>query len=686
MQYQTYDVTPYVRTGENCFAAVLGNLWWSGDVGFRGIPQFSADPLRFIMQLHLQYDDGTSEILKSDERWKAHISPIVENSIYDGETYDARLEVAGWNMPGLSDKEWTAVDEFDEEWGTLVAEQLEPIKITREIKPVSVNEIEPGRFIFDMGQNMAGWVKLLVKGEKGTVVTLRFAEILNDDGSLKTEPLRSAKATDRYILKGEGLEEWEPAFTYHGFQFVEVTGYPGEPAPESIVGKVFHTDAPVLGKIETSNTLINKLAHNIFWGQIGNMHSVVTDCPQRDERMGWTGDAQIFAATAFYNMDMSLMFRKYLRDIRDSQLPNGEVTNFAPDAFSMYGAGPGWADAVVIVPWKTFLFTGDTSIIRENFESMLAWHNSVMEKSENNLFERGGFGDWVSVEKTPPEPIGSAYYYYSTKLLAKMAGVIGKTEEANRLQQLSDDIRLAFNNKHLKENKQYWADTQTAYLLPLSFGIPSSEDQPAIVANLVENIHDRDVHVSTGFLGTQYILPVLSDNKQHELANELVTTRSYPSWGYMIEQGATTIWELWNSDKQGAKMNSRNHYAYGTVGEWLFGYLGGIRIDENYPGFKKFEINPQPAGDLEWVKCSYNSPYGSIISNWKKTHKQFILEIEVPANTSATITIPAIDIKNVKEGNKQLGENPNFDNLVFKHGALQLDVKAGKFEFTSVLE
>ncbi|WP_194774523.1 glycoside hydrolase family 78 protein [Pararhodonellum marinum] len=685
VQYQTYDVTEALKSGTNCFAAQLGNLWWSGDVGYRGLPQFSEGPLRFIMQLHVTYEDGTSEIFKTDETWKAHLSPILANSIYDGETYDARLEVDGWNLPGLNDSDWLQVEELKESKDKLLADQLEPIQITRTIKPVSVKEIEPGKYIFDMGQNMAGWVKLKVNGPEGTEVTLRFAEILKEDGSLNTEPLRTAKATDRYIPKGEGQEEWEPAFTYHGFQFVEVTGFPGTPTRESITGKVFHTNAPVIGQIETSNEMLNQLVQNIYWSQIGNMHSVVTDCPQRDERLGWTGDAQIFAATAFYNMDMSLMFRKYLRDIRDSQMPDGEVTDYAPHAFSTYGAGPGWADAIVIVPWKTFLFHGDTTIISENFDNMLAWHKTLMAKSEKNLLELGGFGDWVAVEQTPSEPIGSAYYFYSTKLLAQMAEVLDKKDEAERLYELSEKIRIAFNEKHLNKDKQYWADTQTAHVLPLSFGIAPLEDTPEIIENLTDNIYARDVQVTTGFLGTQYILPVLSQNNHHELAYQLVDKRSYPSWGYMIAQGATTIWELWNSDKQGAEMNSRNHYAYGTVGEWLYAYLGGIRINENSPGFKKFDIAPLPAGDLEWVKTSYDSPYGKITSNWIKKDSQFIVEVTVPANTTGTVSIPTKNLDELREAGEPVSENPDFSNFVFNDGLAQFEVKSGSYIFTSKL-
>ncbi len=552
IQYQTYDVTSMLTSGTNCFGALLGNLWWSGDLGFRQIPQFSEGPLQFIMQMHVEYSDGTSDVFTTDNSWKTHLSPITVNSIYDGETYDARLETAGWNQPLLDDSQWKPALVIPGEKLLLVAEQFQPIRATREIKPVSVNEIAPGKFIFDLGENMVGWARIKARGNSEDTITLRFAEILNDDGTLNTVPLRTAKATDQYILKGNGLETWEPAFTYHGFQFLEVTGFPGKPTMEDITGIVLHTDAPRVGNLETSNPLLNQIFDNVYRTQTGNMHSVVTDCPQRDERLGWTGDANILTNTMYYNMDMHLFFRKYLRDLRDSQLSTGEMPNFAPDAFSFSPGPPGWGDAVVMIPWRTWLFTADTTILSENYQTMLQWHQTLVDRSENNLLEWGGFGDWVSLENTPSDPIGSLFYYYSTNLLANISRIIGKQDEEIRLKELANQIKKAFNEKYFDpKTNLYWINTQTALTLPLALGLVPEQYRDAVAQNLVENIRNNNNHLNTGFLGTQFLLQTLSDQGFHDVAYTLATNRTYPSWGYMIEKGATTIWENWNADIKG---------------------------------------------------------------------------------------------------------------------------------------
>jgi alpha-L-rhamnosidase len=641
IQYQVYDVTDLLKTGKNAAGAELGNLWWSGDVNHRGMAQYVDGPLRFLLQLHLAYDDGTEEILLTDRTWKVHPSPITFNSIYDGESHDARLETPGWDRADLGDAGWLAAEIIPEKKDILVAEQVEPIRATQEITPVSVKQLRPGTFIFDLGQNIAGWARLKVQGPAGTKITLRFAEILNEDGSLNTAPLRSAKATDEYTLRGGAPETWEPRFTYHGFQFVELTGFPGTPDKNTITGVVLHTDAPETGRFACSNELINRVQRNITWGQRGNMHSVVTDCPQRDERLGWTGDAQIFAMTAYYNRDMTLMFRKYMRDLVDSQVANGNVCNANPNSFEEGSAPAGWADAIVIVPWRVYQFTGDKRILAENYPAMVKWHEQKKRESKNFLHEYWTFGDWVSVENTPEQPISSMYHYYSTKLLGRIAAELGKSDEAQQYAQLAANIARVCNEKYLNRNTlTYESGTQTANLLPLAFGLPAPAEAPRVAQHVVDNVKSRDNHLSTGFLGTQYILPVLSDYGHHELAYQLATQRTYPSWGYMVDKGATTIWELWNSDQQGPDMNSRNHYAYGTVGEWFFGYLAGIRPDEAAPGFKRILIAPRPAGDLAWAEASLQTPYGPVKSRWDRKGSGLTLSVTVPANATAEVRLP----------------------------------------------
>lgn len=684
IQYQTYNVTSMLQRGKNCFGALLGSLWWSGDMGFRQIPQFSEGPLQFIMQMQVDYNDGTTDVFTTNQYWKTQLSPITENSIYDGETWDARLEIAGWNQPGLMDSNWEPALVIPGDKSLLVAEQFQPIRVTREIKPVSVTEIAPGKFIFDMGENIAGWTRIRARGNPGDTIILRFAEVLNDDGTLDTAPLRTAKATDRYIVKGTGWETWEPSFTYHGFQFVEITGFPGKPSAENLTGIVFHTDAPRVGQLETSNPFLNLIYNNVYRTQTGNMHSVVTDCPQRDERLGWAGDANIFTKTMYYNMDMYLYFRKYLRDLRDSQLPNGEMPNFAPDAFSFNPGPPGWGDAVVMMPWRTWLFTGDTAILTENYPAMLQWHQTVVDRSENNLLEWGGFGDWVSLVHTPANPIGSLYYYYSTTLLAHISRIIGKHDEAVRLEELAVKIKSAFNEKYYNpETQQYWANTQTALVMPLAMGLVPEQHRDAVARKLAENIRENDNHLNTGFLGTQFLLQTLSELGYHELAYTLASHRTYPSWGYMIEKGATTVWENWNADTKGPEMNSRNHPPFAVIGEWMYAYLAGIKPDPEYPGFKQFTIEPRPVVDLQWVKAEYHSPYGKIVSNWEWKDSRFVIEITVPANSRARVIIPAKDAGSVSENGKKLTEIKHARILSENDGKVVFLLKAGKYLFVA---
>jgi alpha-L-rhamnosidase len=492
-----------------------------------------------------------------------------------------------------------------------------------------------------MGQNMVGWARLSVRGERGTKVTLRFAELLKEDGTLYTENLRTAKATDTYILKGEGLESWQPMFTYHGFRYVEVSGYPGKPGKDALTGQVLHSAPPVTLEFACSNELINKIQHNIIWGQRGNMESVPTDCPQRDERLGWMGDAQIFAPTACYNMQMSRFFSKWMHDISDCQDDDGAVHDVNPTIVVTGPAKPGWGDAVVIIPWVVYQYYGDTRIIKENYKAMAAWVAYMENHSEDYLYERSGYGDWIAVVESPKEPIGAAYFFYSTKLLAEMAGIIGETADQKKYERLADHIAGAFQKKYYNpDSAQYPGNTQTANLLPLAFGITPKDQIPLVFANIVKDVKARGNHPSTGFLGTAYLLPTLSQYGEHELAYQLASKKDYPSWGYMVEKGATTIWELWNSDTQGPGMNSRNHFALGSVGEWFYAWLAGIRPDRDGAGFKKIVIAPRPAGDLTWAEAKLQSLYGEIYSFWKKSENQLSMQVNIPANTSALVHIP----------------------------------------------
>ena len=640
IQYQTYDVTDLLKTGPNAVGAMLGSAWWGGYPGWR-ITKDGGDALRFFLQLNIEYADGSRESLVTDGTWKVHPSPITRDSFYHGETYDARLEMPGWDSPGFADAAWTpAVVLGEAVVPRFVADRGEPIRITEMLPARTVTGPAPGVHVFDFGQNMAGWARLKVRAPRGTKITIRFAEVLKADGHIYRDNYRSAQATDEYICKGDGLEEWQPRFTYRGFRYAEVTGFPGEPSKDALTALAVHSDAAAAGDFTCSSGLLNRLFQNILWGQRSNMHSVPTDCPQRDERLGWMGDAQTFAPTACWNMMMANFFAKWMHDITDSQGEDGHVTDVAPVARTAGPAAPGWGDAVVVVPWTVYRFYGDKRIIEENYDGMKRWVEYMRRNAPDDLYEREGYGDWIAIVESPKKPIGAAYYYWSTKLFAQMAAVIGRDADAQEYGALAERIARAFNEKYLDKDNWYAGRTQTANILPLWFGITPKDRREAVLRNLVEDIRKRDHHLSTGFLGTAYLMPLLSENGYHDVAGKLAMQTTFPSWGYMIEQGATTIWELWDSDKKGPEMNSRNHFALGAVGQWLFEALGGIHIDAANPGFKHFIVRPRPIDGLESVLCTHRSPYGLVAAGWNRESGRFRLLVRVPANTTAQVWVP----------------------------------------------
>jgi len=645
IQYQTYDVTQLLRDNQNTTGAMLGNIWYSSGLGWPPNNVYSEGPLRFLLQLVVTYRDGSQEVITSNAEWKADFAPLLENTLYHGETWDAQLEQDGWNKSGFDAANWKPVTVLPNESGRLVAQQGPPLQVTQELPPVSVNEIEPGKFIFDMGQNMVGWVRLKVKGPTGTRVQLRFGEELQPNGQLYTENLRRAEATDVYILKGKGTETWEPNFTYHGFRFVEITGFPGKPAKDAIIGRVMHSNPPVIGEFKCSKEILNQIQRNLNWGLRGNMHSVPTDCPQRDERLGWMGDAQIFAPTASYNRNMGAFFSKWMHDIVDCQEPDGAVYDVNPAIVVGGPAKPAWGDAVVVIPWVVYQFTGDTRIIEENYAGMAAWVNYMKNNSKDGIYAVDGYGDWVAVVPSPKLPLSAAYYYYDHVLMSKMAEIIGKTDDARAFAAEAEQIAPRFHQRYWSpELQNYEGGTQTANLLPLAFGLVPNELVSKVVENIVNDVKQRDTHLSTGFIGTAYLLPLLSQHGHHDLAYELAVQTTYPSWGYMPTKGATTIWELWNSDTEGPGMNSRNHFALGSAGEWYYSWLAGIRPQA---GYKQMLIAPRPVGDLTWVDASVNTEYGPVRSHWTKDGGKLTLNVTIPANTRAIVSCPVTGEKPV---------------------------------------
>jgi alpha-L-rhamnosidase len=664
LEYQVYDVTSMLGEGSNAIGAMLGSMWWSGGLGWQGGVRYSEGPLKLLAQLQLEYSDGSSEIIVTDTTWKWHDSPIVFDHIYHGETYDANLEIEGWNSPGFDDSAWFAAEPAGYE-GLLVGPRFPALREQMQISPVSLNEPVSGEYVYDLGQNMVGWAQFMVNAPKGDTITLRYAELLHDNGTVAQENLRSARVTDKIISNGEPMV-WEPKFTYHGFRYVQISGMKEKPAQTALIGKVIHTDQPIVGKLETSNELINKINRNIIWGQRGNFFTVPTDCPQRDERLGWMGDAQIFAPTANFNMHLDRYWTKWMFDIFDGQHESGWVHDVSPAIVVGGPSKPGWGDAAVIIPWITYRYFGNTRILDENYEGMKKWVDYMHSKSDNLIYvwnegngQWHGYGDWIAVEPTPSAPIGTAYFSYTAKLLSEMAEVTGRTSDAAYYRDLSEKIAKAYQDKYWdKETLSYPGGTQTANLLPLAFGITPAELEGQVVKNLVENVKEKDVHPTTGFLGTGYILPMLSKYGHHDLAYRMINQTTYPSWGYMVEKGATSIWELWNSDTERPEgMNSRNHFALGCVGEWMWNTLAGVNICDEFPGFKRVIIRPEPVGDLKWVKAEYETNYGTIVVDWKVDGTTFTMDLTVPANTSALIEFPELKSGAViTEGGKDIAK------------------------------
>ena len=698
IQYQTYNVTGLLRPGRNAIGAVLGNGWWSGGLSMgRGqIDRTSQGNLRLILQLRVQYADGTHDTILSDDAWKAHPSPIVENTFYHGETHDARLEVPGWNEPDLDDRNWTPVVVLPDPVDRLVAQPEQPIRAMRRLKVRTVAQPRPGVHVLDFGQNHAGRCELRVRGERGARVQLRFAEVLNRDGTLDTRNLVGARSTDVYVLRGDREETWQPRFTYRGYRYVELTGYPGEPTQDTLVSRAVHTAAPRTGWFQCSNKLLNRAYRNILWAQRSNLVSVPTDCPQRDERLGWLGDAHVFAPTACWNMDLATFFTKWLRDIRDSQHAAGDVCDVAPAAVVQGPAAPGWGDALAGIPWTLYRFYGDRRVLEENYAALRAWVEYMRAHAPGHLYQcqhnykEDGWGDWVAPVESPRKPIAAAFYYYSTSLLARAAAVLGRADDAARYGELAEDIRTAFNAAFFDpQTNNYLGGTQTANILPLAFGITPPERRPAVLENVVRDIEAREGHLSTGFLGTAYVLPLLSNNRYHELAYRVATQRTYPSWGHMIACGATTMCELWNPDTGDPRMNSWNHFALGTVGQWLYECLAGLNF-ELEPGpdgrwQRRIVIRPRPAAGLTWAGALYRSLWGPVRCLWRRSAGVLKLHAVVPPNLSARICVPTSghDRAVVSESGVPIGPS---QGLAFEgtdsEGFAVFEAGAGVYRFT----
>lgn len=653
LQYQTYDVSKLIKK-ENVIGAILGDGWYRGWLTWTPRRNVYGYELALLLQLRINFTDGTSQTLISDGSWKTSTGPILSSDIYNGETYDARLEMPGWAQTNFDDTNWQAVKMLNSN-AHLVASDGLPVRTIQTVLPKKIFVTPAGETVFDMGQNMTGWVKLKVKGNRGDTFQLRFAEVLDKAGNFYTANLRTAKATDTFILKNDQEEVFEPHFTYHGFRYVELKGFKGIPTLDQITGVVIHSDMQPTGYFSCSDSLVNQLQHNIQWGMKGNFLDVPVDCPQRDERLGWTGDAQVFSSTAAFNFCVAPFYTNWMKDVTADQLSNGLVPYVIPDVRNGEGGVAGWGDAAVIIPWNMYLAYGDKRILETQYPSMKAWVDYQNSRAGSKHLWEGDLqlGDWLAFATNRPDypgattdkdMIATAYFAHSTLLVSQTASVLGKKDDALKYKELFDQIKEAFNKQYVTPAGRILSNTQTSYVLALAFKLlPDSIVTPA--ANYLAEDIRKFGHLTTGFLGTSLICEVLTQTGHVDLAYTLLNRKEYPSWLYPVIHGATTIWERWDGIKQNgsfqdASMNSFNHYAYGAVGEWLYRYVAGLNIDPLKPGYHHIIFQPFFGGGLKNATARLETLYGLAVSSWKIENDSMIYHVIVPANTTATVLLP----------------------------------------------
>ena len=699
--YMTFDVTKNLRSAENAVGVILGNGRYFAPRGENPTKTKTYGFPKLLLQINIHYEDGTVDRIVSDETWKLTAEgPIRANNEYDGEVYDARKEMPGWAEPGFDDSDWRPVEMVEKPGEKIVAQPSEPIKVMETLRPISISQPKPGMYIFDMGQNMVGWVQLHVKGERGTRVQLRFAEVLKDDGTLYLDNIRSAEVTDVYILKGGGqAETWQPRFTYHGFRYVELTGYPGTPDLDTIEGKVVHDALRTTGQFSCSNPLINRIYKNATWGIRGNYRSIPTDCPQRDERQGWLGDRSAESRGESYIFDVAAFYNKWLVDIQDAQLQNGSLPNVAPSYWPTYSDNTTWPGSYIIIPSMLYDQYQDMETLKRHYPSMKKWIEHMSQYVQDDLMPRDTYGDWCVPPEDPKlihssdpkritsgEFIGTAYFYHELKLMERFAILLNRADDADYFAGFAERMKAAFNEKFLsKSTMKYSNNTQTVNVLALAFDLVPEEYRARIFDNLVEKIMgENEGHIGTGLIGAQWLMRVLTENGRPDIAYLLASQKSYPSWGYMAEQGATTIWELWNGDTGDPAMNSHNHVMLlGDLITWLYEDLAGIKTDPEQAGFKHIIMRPHVVYGLDWVKASYQSLRGLISSQWRIKSGKFYWDVLIPANTTATVYIPAEKESDVSEGNGLASDSEGVEFLGMNNGRAIYRVQSGRYSFVS---
>jgi alpha-L-rhamnosidase len=697
--YQTYDLTNQIRKGANAIGITLGSGWYRGYIGFSNKKDFYGGDISLLFQLAIRYTDGSKELIKSDSSWKSSTGEILHSEIYNGESIDLRLSKAGWMNPGYDDSRWSGVRTMDFKMTNLLASGNEPIRMHETFAPIRIFKTPKGEQVIDFGQNLVGWVVFQATGKSGDHITLKHAEVLDKKGNFYTDNLRFAKAEDSYILSGEETAELEPHFTFHGFRYVKIEGYPGELKAENFKAVALYSDMEATGNFTSSNQLINQLQHNIQWGQKGNFLDVPTDCPQRDERLGWTGDAQVFSRTASFNMNVNSFFAKWLRDLAADQNSNGIVPFVIPDVLLAPVGSAGWADAATIIPWNMYLAYGDLKILQDQYASMKAWVDYMSRSAKNDLWNTGfHFGDWLFYRPeddndgraavTDKYLIAQCFYAHSTQILISAAQTLGKTDDVGEYSNLLQKIKTAFLKEYVTPSGRLVSGTQTAYVLALQFDMLPENLRTQAASRLADNIRSYDMHLTTGFLGTPYICHVLSRYGYSDIAYKLLLQETYPSWLYPVKMGATTIWERWDGIKPDSSfetpsMNSFNHYSYGAIGDWMYRVIAGIDTYEDGPGYKHIRIMPHPGGGLSYATATLKTYYGSLGSSWKIDQNNLQLDIEIPANTRATVYIPARSIEDISESGKTLSMSKDIQLLGEENNFVQVALGSGFYHFNS---
>ena len=659
--YVTHDVTELLQPGENVAGMMIGHGWW---------PETCAAWL----QLRIEYADGTTNTIVTNDTWRWATGPIIEERLYHGEVYDARLERTGWNTPGYDDADWEPVRLMATPPAKLSAQVMPPIRVVQTIRPITLTPLENGGIVVDFGQNISGWVRLSVTGPAGAEVTVRHAELRYPDGRLNQENLRSARATDTYILKGAGVETYEPRFNHHGFRYAEVIGYPGELSPDKIAARVVHTDFQRSGAFECSSALYNKIRDISLWSIRANNMSIPTDCPQRDERMGWMGDAHLAAEATILNFDVAAYYQNFLQIIADSQSEEGFIPDTAPHFWGQLDGSPPWAIAYPLIAWYSWRYYENRRAVEEHYDPIVRWFRTMEAKAQDHILEYCHYGDWVGVEPTPMPPIGTGCYYWTAAILEEFARVLGKEADRAMFAQRKQDIAAAYNARFFNAEKGYYDEgSQFSQIWPIYLGIAGEHRDAALRRLLHEIMETRQGHLATGILGTKYVFPVLMDSGNADVAYTVSLQEDYPSWGYMIANGATTLWELWKLET-GPGMNSHNHQMFGSIVDWFFGYVAGLRTLPE-PGYQRFTIAPAVAGPLDHASAHVDSVRGRAASSWRKTDGGYDLEVDIPPNAAAKLILPKLGgaIKEAPKGIVPVDDGPD---------AVTYELGSGKYAFS----